>query len=241
MGGCFQIATIPGAWHSLPWAQPDLGTLPERRLVVPFLAPQMVEFRPFVMRDLQAVARCAAAAFDGSCPVDWQWYERFLRFDLHPRNSAVAHAAFEKAQCVGYVVAMANRDRAPMRPRIEELGVIPEYRRRGVASRLMQNCLARLEHEYQPVAVEIRTQSDNQAARALYLKMGFRVNSHLTAEENYDDSMDEDKMYGTDMVVMLKRMKGRKQLIKDNGTSKSWQCRGWTMHGKHPEKFRMHV
>ena len=124
----------------------------------------------------------------------------------------MAHAAFDKAQCVGYVVALANRHRAPMRPRIEELGVIPEYRRRGVADKLMQTCLARLERDFQPVAVEIRTEVDNWAARALYLKLGFRVSAHLTAEENCDDSMDEDKVYGLDMVVMLKRMKAMKDM-----------------------------
>ena len=159
--------------------------------------------RAFAKKDCLAVAKCAKVAFEYDYARAGQvatWMHRYFR----PRASAVTLAAFEGSKCIGYTVALANRPRAPVRPRIEELAVLPEYRRRGVAETLMRSCLSTLQQDFQPVAVVLRTQSNNSAARALYEKLGFRVSSHLTAEENWDDSFDPDKIYGTEMVVLVK-------------------------------------
>jgi ribosomal protein S18 acetylase RimI-like enzyme len=68
---------------------------------------------------------------------------------------------------------------------VEDLFVVPEARRRGVAARLLQHVLAAARTE-KLGRLELHTLKENRRARALYEKLGFECSSLL-----YDLSLKE--------------------------------------------------
>lgn len=115
--------------------------------------------------DLAVLEHVAPGVFDG--PVDPQWSAEFLADDRH--HLAVALVAGEvigMATAVHYV----HPDKAP-ELWINEVGVAPAHRGRGVAKRLLQAILAR-GREVGCAEGWVLTEHSNDAARRLYEAVG---------------------------------------------------------------------
>lgn len=123
------------------------------------------ELRVEVVASAEVVAD-AAVLFDH--PIDLAATEAFL---ADARNHLLI--GYVEGVPAGFVTAVELLH--PDKPRPEmflyELGVEPEFRRRGVATALMQR-LVELCHERRCGEMFVLTDDDNQAARATYRRVG---------------------------------------------------------------------
>lgn len=130
-----------------------------------FGALMTVEIRRLTSSDVDLVGRVARAVFDG--PVRPEWSRAFLE---DPRHHLIV--AIDADQVVGFVSAVdyLHPDKAP-ELWVNEVGVAPPYRRRGVGRRLLR---AMLDHARAIGCVEawLATEKDNVAARQLYESLG---------------------------------------------------------------------
>ncbi len=124
----------------------------QRQLWKEILASRL-RLRRATAADLDAIRRIQNQTQEAS---HWQ-PERYL--DYHTT------VALYGETIAGFVAAHRT---APAEAEILNLAVAPELRRRGVATHLMQDCFARL-----PGTFFLEVRASNQAARSLYLRLGF--------------------------------------------------------------------
>ncbi len=118
--------------------------------------------RPVRPADLDAVAEIDAASFS---PL-WH-YPRAMIEALRP--AAHVTAAEVDRRLVGYQLSRQEATEG----QIVRLAVLPEYRRQGVASRLLVDVLATFRRG-RVRRLSLNTQADNLAAQSLYERFGFR-------------------------------------------------------------------
>ncbi len=120
-----------------------------------------VQLRPLGPLDLAVAAALHSGCFDNA------WNEAAMAEVLAMPGSfgALAHI---KDQPVGLVIALAVGTEAE----ILALGVLPKFRRRGIAARLLASVADQLSGAgCRRLLLEVA--EDNEAARALYGKLGF--------------------------------------------------------------------
>ena len=124
-----------------------------------------IEIRLLGPDDIDALAKVAADVFDG--PVDAHWAATFL---ADPRHHLAV--ALDGGEVVGMASAVdyVHPDKAPQLW-INEVGVAPSHRRRGIGRRLLEALLA---HGRALGCTEawLGTEPDNLPARALYERTG---------------------------------------------------------------------
>lgn len=104
----------------------------------------------------------------------WQQYIS-KHIDEDPRQVLVAE---ENGKLVGYLL-YNNRSHSPVTRKynyatIEDIYVLPECRRRGIASKLLETCLRQL-RETGVTHIRLQVLDQNDAAKSLYMKFGFVV------------------------------------------------------------------
>lgn len=105
----------------------------------------------------------------------WERYPRGLIELLCEKCGNASFLAFLCGSAVGYVLACMEPG---CRGHIISLGVLPEYRRRGIGRALLCEALKALRRECTGrVYLEVR--EDNEAALRLYSSIGFRVVEYL--------------------------------------------------------------
>jgi polysaccharide biosynthesis protein PslH len=128
-----------------------LGAI-QRRLWKETLSSQL-ELRPATVADLEAIARLQERAREAS-----QWEPvRYLDYDATVAMAGGALAGFVAARRTTYDET-----------EILNLAVAPEFRRRGVATRLLLDCFQRL-----PGTFFLEVRASNTAAQTLYAGLGF--------------------------------------------------------------------
>jgi ribosomal protein S18 acetylase RimI-like enzyme len=95
-----------------------------------------------------------------------QWVEELANEKLHAHVSRVALAAGEP---VGFVTARLTSGAGW----IDQIGVAPHWRRRGLASALLAAALVRFQTT-EPVEVLLHVNANNPRALALFNRIGFR-------------------------------------------------------------------
>ena len=95
-------------------------------------------------------------------------------YRVHLRNSSPADVimACEGDKPVGYCWTRVNPEEN--RGQIHMMGVDPDYRKKGIGQELLLSGLVHLKDKGAEV-VELTVDSENQAARALYVSVGFEV------------------------------------------------------------------
>jgi ribosomal protein S18 acetylase RimI-like enzyme len=131
-------------WRALGAAQ--------RRLWKETLSSRL-ELRPATVADLEAIGRLQDRAREAS---HWE-PARYLDYD--------ATVAMDGCALVGFLAA---RRTANDETEILNLAVTPEFRRRGVATRLLLECFQRL-----PGTFFLEVRASNSAAQTLYAGLGF--------------------------------------------------------------------
>lgn len=125
-------------------------------------ASSRAHVRPVRPADLDAVVEIDAASF----PQLWR-YPRAMLEALQP--AAHFTVAELDRRLVGYQVSTQEGSEG----QIVRLAVLPEYRRQGVASRLVADALATFRRG-RVRRLSLNTQADNLAAQSLYERFGFR-------------------------------------------------------------------
>lgn len=101
----------------------------------------------------------------------------YLRSEIIERRGFLL-GAFDETKLVGFAAASYAR-RFPMQVSermgtINDLFVLPKYRRKGIGSKLVVDCLKKMESG-DVDSVRINLVSGNESALALYQKVGFEV------------------------------------------------------------------
>jgi ribosomal-protein-alanine N-acetyltransferase len=104
------------------------------------------------------------------------WSEQTYQTAIQPGAPERHLWIIEDGQLQAFLVARLSAAECEL----ENLVVAAEYRRRGLASQLIQALIASAcEHNLNRILLEVR--ESNHAARALYEKLGFQVNGRRKA------------------------------------------------------------
>ena len=139
----------------------------------------MIKYIPMAENHISQVAELEKLCF--SAP----WSERSLLAELNSPYSFWL-VACDADRVVGYVGSQISFDEADMM----NLAVCPEYRRNGVAQKLVESLFAGLsEKDVGSLSLEVR--ASNAPARALYEKLGF---AQVGCRPNYYRDPKEDAL-----------------------------------------------
>ncbi|MEM3530302.1 MAG: ribosomal protein S18-alanine N-acetyltransferase [Nitrososphaerales archaeon] len=134
--------------------------------------------------DLNEVLRIERICFNH--PYD---YSTFLYFLINDKNGF--YIAKKNNQIVGYIIASVRGDKGTL----VSIAVLPEFRRKGIGSRLMRESLAYLSRKVNYVELQVRV--SNFEAINFYKKFGFEEIGFIP---NY-------YIDGEDALIMLKRLR----------------------------------
>lgn len=139
------------------------------------LALGQVEIRNCKAGDLRAIQRIENTSFDDpySSMIFWSFY-------LSPRS--IFRVAVLNQKIAGYCIVTIDRSRendpdgtAGHFAHLASLAVEPEARRKGIASKLMEDVISRTKKGFSDIKrMELEVRVDNEAAIALYSKFGFK-------------------------------------------------------------------
>lgn len=156
-----------------------------------------VRIRPAERADLLAIHRIERASF--SSPWPFEAFERFvgepgflvaqdvsgdevgLAENDHPDvlhdpgpdpEEVGGTGSIDDAGVVGFVIAEITPNHGRAFGHIKDLAVHPEYRRRGIASTLLERAIVTLAGEG-ATSVKLEVRESNEAARSLYESFGF--------------------------------------------------------------------
>ena len=135
--------------------------------------PVSVEIRVLRAGDAGVLARVRPDVFDHA--IDARAAEEFLADARH--HLAVA---IEAGEVVGFASAVhyVHPDRAAPELWINEIGVTPDYRRRGVGKALL-HALLDVARELECAEAWVGTDRDNAAANRLYASLGGRADEFV--------------------------------------------------------------
>lgn len=143
----------------------------------------MIRVRQAVAGDLEQMMRIAGLSATAA-----QW-SREQYHSLFPENSyqnRVSLVVEQDSRICGFLIGRAVGDEWE----IENLGVVPEARRRGLGSRLLNEFLARVVSEA-GASIYLEVRGSNRAALGLYQKWGF---SEAGRRKNYYHDPQEDAL-----------------------------------------------
>ncbi len=148
--------------------------------------------RRMTLDDIEQVIAIDRASF--SLP----WPERSFRYELTDNPASRAWVAEADGRIVGMIVAWLLVDEA----HIATLAAHPEYRRQGIARRLLIHTLRHLMDEG-AVSSFLEVRESNLAAQEMYRKFGFEVSGR---RPRYYKDNDEDAVL---MSAMLKKVESQ--------------------------------
>ncbi|MEB2333629.1 MAG: ribosomal protein S18-alanine N-acetyltransferase [Anaerolineaceae bacterium] len=121
-----------------------------------------MNIRRMTLDDLAQVVAIDKASF--SLP----WPERSFRFEISDNSASRAWVAEEDRKVVGAIVAWLLVDEA----HIATIATHPDFRRRGIASKLLSHALRMMMNEGALTSV-LEVRESNLAAQEMYRKFGF--------------------------------------------------------------------
>jgi ribosomal-protein-alanine N-acetyltransferase len=145
--------------------------------------------RRMTLKDLEQVIAIDQASF--SLP----WPERSFRYELTDNPASRAWVAEADGRIVGMIVAWLLVDEA----HIATLATHPEYRRQGIAGRLLTHTLRQMADEG-AVSSFLEVRESNVVAQEMYRKFGFKVSGR---RPRYYKDNDEDAI-----LMTLTRLEG---------------------------------
>lgn len=143
----------------------------------------MVRVRQAAAGDLEELVRIARLSATASQWPREQYEALFSQSSYQNRSALVVE---QDSQICGFLVGRAVAEEWE----IENIAVLPEARRRGLGSRLLNEFLERVESE-SGTSVYLEVRESNRAARGLYQKWGF---SEAGRRRNYYQEPQEDAL-----------------------------------------------
>jgi [ribosomal protein S18]-alanine N-acetyltransferase len=148
--------------------------------MMPLSPPPSLQIRPMRLEDIPRVVQIDQLSF--SMP----WPEKSYRFELtqNPGSKLWVAECSNPLQVVGMIVMWLIIDEA----HIATIAVHPDFRRQGIAARLLTTALLdAVQNQMAQATLEVR--AGNQAAHDLYQNFGFRVvgiRPHYYRDNNED-------------------------------------------------------
>jgi mycothiol synthase len=102
---------------------------------------------------------------------DIEWTNRVISNDLMSHWTLLA---IEHDTPLGYVIGCSDASTTPASGFVWQVGVIPQERRRGIASALLVECMRRMQAEVAPY-VHLTVHTDNPSAIRAYDRLGFEI------------------------------------------------------------------
>lgn len=154
-----------------------------------------LQIRKMTLQDVPVVVHLDQISF--SLP----WPERSFRFELTDNPASRCWVVELDQRVVGMIVAWLLVDET----HIATIAIHPEYRRRGIASKLLSHALLyTMDEGAQSSFLEVR--ESNLAAQEMYRKFGYEV---VGRRRRYYRDNDEDA------ILMVLKSLSREQLIRD--------------------------
>ena len=155
-----------------------------------------VQIRKMTVEDIPVVVRLDQISF--SLP----WPERSFRFELTDNPASRCWVAEVQQRVVGMIVAWLLVDEM----HIATLATHPDYRRQGIASKLLSHILLQgIEEGAQSSFLEVR--ESNDAAQEMYRKFGYEAAGR---RKRYYRDNDEDA------ILMILKSVSRERLLMDD-------------------------
>lgn len=154
-----------------------------------------LQIRKMTLQDVPVVVHLDQISF--SLP----WPERSFRFELTDNPASRCWVVELDQRVVGMIVAWLLVDET----HVATIAIHPEYRRRGIASKLLSHALLyTMDEGAQSSFLEVR--ESNLAAQEMYRKFGYEV---VGRRRRYYRDNDEDA------ILMVLKSLSREQLIRD--------------------------
>ncbi|HVZ81372.1 MAG TPA: ribosomal protein S18-alanine N-acetyltransferase [bacterium] len=142
-------------------------------------------FRPMLEADLEAVVGIEKASMPSP------WSKELFEEELH-REAAHYFVMEVEGRVAGYM----GYWEAPQEAHIINLAIGPDFRQKGLGAQMMDYCLDYAKKRGAALAT-LEVRQSNEAAQALYEKMGFRTVA--IRKQYYSDNQE-------DAIVMIKEM-----------------------------------
>ena len=143
----------------------------------------MIRVRQAVAGDLEELLRIARLSATAAQWPDEQYQALFSESSYQSRLCLVVE---QDTRTCGFLIGRAVAEEWE----IENIAILPEARRRGLGSRLLNEFLARTENDA-GASIFLEVRESNQAARQLYEKWGF---SEAGRRKNYYQKPQEDAL-----------------------------------------------
>jgi GNAT superfamily N-acetyltransferase len=163
-----------------------------------------IEIRRLAADDIDPIVSAFAAV---EWPKHRDLYERYLREQAEGQR--VVLVAFRGAEVCGYGNVVWEPDYPPLReegiPEIQDLNVLPAFRRQGIATRLMDEA-ERLVGERSPVVgIGVGLYADYGPAQRLYVLRGYVPDGHGISYHNRFVPGGEGVVADDDLVLHLRK------------------------------------
>jgi ribosomal-protein-alanine N-acetyltransferase len=139
-----------------------------------------IKVRDAVPGDIQDILDIEASSFE------FPWSERMFMNQLRLRSIAAVLVAHSGNAVTGYSVVWFEGEDS----HILNIAVSPEYRRRGVAGKLVDEIIRR-SRERECVRLYLEVRASNLKARDFYVDKGFRIRGIIEGyyQENGEDAL----------------------------------------------------
>lgn len=154
------------------------------------------ELRKFAMNDLDSVTNINRVSLPEN-------YSDYFYVDLFKRFPETFIVAEDRGRVVGYIMCRVETGLSNFglsglvkKGHVVSIAVLPSFRRKGIAEAVMKRAMEKMQAEYGAKQCYLEVRVTNDAATALYKKLGFEVTK--TVRGYYAD--------GEDAYVMSKRL-----------------------------------
>jgi GNAT superfamily N-acetyltransferase len=156
--------------------------------------------RQLEARDVQPIA-AAFAALGWHKPAEQ--YEAYIM--EQDQDTRVVWVAFVNDQFAGYVTIIWQPDYPPFReqhiPEIQDLNVLPDFRRQGIASALMDKAEATIAARSPVAGIGVGLTPDYGNAQRMYVKRGYIPDGRGIAYHNQTVSYQQQVAVDDDLVL----------------------------------------
>jgi len=165
---------------------------------------RFAEVRRLVASDVEAIASAFAAA---DWPKPRQQYERYLVEQSEGRR--VVLVACRGPQIRGYGTVVWESSYPPFRadsiPEIQDLNVLPDFRRMGIASQLLDEAEELVARRSPVVGIGVGVYADYGAAQRLYVRRGYVPDGHGVSYRDRIVLGGENVVVDDDLVLHLRK------------------------------------
>lgn len=168
----------------------------------------MIEIRELQKEDIPNIVAAFAAIGLGKPVLQYQMY-----LAEQAQNRRRVLVAFQDEQFVGYLTIVWEPEYPPFRdaniPEIQDFNVLPEFRKRGIGTQLMEKAEEIVAQKSETVGVGVGLDADYGAAQRLYVLRGYVPDGNGISWHNRFPTYGEQVAVDDELTLHLtKKLKG---------------------------------